>query len=77
MAAGDPLAALLTRNAFTLSSDSVFRLRDGDYEVQLNAGVTHVDGDAGAINRLQRASARYLQRPDVDYVILRSARARR
>jgi hypothetical protein len=46
---------------------SVFRLRDGDYEAQLNAGVTHVDGDAAAIDRLQRASARYLQRPDADY----------
>ena len=68
MAADDPLASILTRNAFTLSSDSVFRLRDGDYEAQLNAGVTYVDGDAGAINRLQRASARYLQRPDADYV---------
>jgi hypothetical protein len=67
LAAGDPLASLLTRNAFTLSSDSVFRMRDGDYEVQLNAGVTHVDGDAAAIDRLQRASARYLQRPDADY----------
>ena len=67
LAAGDPLASLLTRNAFTLSSDSVFRLRDGDYEAQLNAGVTYVDGDAAAIDRLQRASARYLQRPDADY----------
>jgi hypothetical protein len=66
--AGDPLASLLTRNAFTLSSDSVFRFRDGDYEMEVNAGVAHVDGEADAINRLQRASARYLQRPDVDYV---------
>ena len=72
LAAGDPLASLLTRNAFTLSSDSVLRLRDGDYEMQLNAGVTHVDGEAAAIDRLQRASARYLQRPDADYVVLRS-----
>jgi Domain of unknown function (DUF5916) len=67
LAAGDPLASLLTRNAFTLSSDSVFRLRDGDYEAELNAGVTYVNGEAAAIDRLQRASARYLQRPDADY----------
>ena len=64
--AGDPLAARLTRNAFTLSGDSV--LRFGDYEVQGYLGVTHVDGDAPVIARLQRASARYFQRPDVDYV---------
>ena len=68
LTAGDPLASLLTRNAFTLSSDSVLRFRDGDYEMQVNAGVTHVDGEGAAIDRLQRASARYLQRPDADYV---------
>ena len=56
--AGDPLAALLTRNAFTFSGDSV--LRFGDYEMQGYLGVTHVDGEPGAILRLQRSSARYL-----------------
>ena len=49
------------------------RLGDGDYELQLNAGVAHVAGEAGAIDRLQRSSARYLQRPDADYLSLRSA----
>ncbi|HEY5616899.1 MAG TPA: DUF5916 domain-containing protein [Vicinamibacterales bacterium] len=67
IAEGDPLASLLARNAFTLSSDSVIRLRDGDYEMQVNGGVTYVGGDAPAIDRLQRASARYLQRPDAAY----------
>ena len=65
---GDPLAALLTRNAFTVSSDSLIRLQGGDYEVVVNAGATYVDGDASAIDRVQRASARYLQRSDADYV---------
>lgn len=64
----DPLASLLTRNAFTLSGDSLLRLSDGDYEVQLNAGMSYVDGRAAAIDRVQRASARYMQRPDADYV---------
>lgn len=50
MEAGDPLAALLTRNAFTLSSDSV--LRFGDYEVQAYLGGAYVSGGAGAISRL-------------------------
>ena len=64
----DPLASLLTRNAFTVSSDSLIRLADGAYELQLNAGVAHVAGEAGAIDRLQRSSARYLHRPDADYL---------
>jgi len=64
----DPLASLLTRNAFTFSSDSLLRMADGAYELQLNAGVSHVAGEAGAIDRLQRSSARYLHRPDADYV---------
>ncbi len=64
----DPLASLLTQNAFTLSSDSVMRLFDGNYELQWATGITYVDGAPGAIDRLQRASARYLQRPDASYV---------
>jgi hypothetical protein len=64
----DPLAALLTRNAFTVSSDSLFRLRDGDYEVELNAGMSHIQGAPAAIDRVQRASARYLHRPDAGYI---------
>ena len=63
---GDPLTALLTRNALTLSGDSV--LRFGDFELQGYMGVTHVDGEASVLQRLQRSSARYFQRPDVDYV---------
>jgi hypothetical protein len=68
IAPGDPLAALLTRNALTLSGDSVLRLWGGDYELRSAGGVTHVNGDAPAIDRQQRAVARYLQRPDADYV---------
>ena len=68
LAAGNPLASLLVRNALTVNSDSLLRFRGGDYELQLNAGMTHVNGDAGAIDLLQRASTRYLHRPDADYV---------
>lgn len=66
--AGEPLAAVVARNAFTVSSDSLVRLRGGDYEIESYAGVSHVDGDPGAIDRVQRASARYLQRPGARYV---------
>ena len=64
--AADPLSMQLTRNAFTLSGDSV--LRFGDHEVQGFMGATYADGEPGAILRLQRSSARFFQRPDVTYV---------
>jgi hypothetical protein len=64
----DPLGALLARNAVTLSGDSVIRF--GDYQMQGYLGATHVNGEPGAILGLQRSSARYFQRPDVDYVRL-------
>jgi hypothetical protein len=66
--AGEPLAALLTRNAFSISSDSLLRLADGEYDVSLYGGVGYVDGEPEAIDRLQRSSARYHQRPDADYI---------
>lgn len=65
---GDPLAARLPRTALTLSGDSVLRLQDGDYELEAYGGLTRVDGEAGAIDRVQRANARYLQRPDAEYL---------
>ena len=71
-AAGDPLASLLARNAFTLSGDSI--LRFGDQEVQSFLGVTYVDGEPDALLRLQRSSARFFQRPDVTYVRLDPSR---
>ena len=64
----DPLASLLMRNALTVSSDSLLRLSDGDYEVEVNTGMSYVGGEAAAINRVQRASAHYQQRPDADYL---------
>ncbi len=64
---GDPLSAVLTRNAFSLSGDSLLRLRDGEYDLRTYLGVSHVDGDASAIDRVQRGSAHYFQRPDAPY----------
>lgn len=67
---GAPLTALLTRNAFSLSVDSVWRLRGGEYQISIDAGLTHVDGDEAAILRAQRPSSRYFQRPDATHVKL-------
>jgi hypothetical protein len=70
LAPGEPLAALLTRNALGVSGDAQLRFKDGEYEMRLIAGGSRVDGDAAAIERVQRASAHYAQRPDRIYARL-------
>ena len=66
--ARDPLSAVLTRDAFSGGADSTLRLKGGAYEIAGHLGFSHVAGEPAAILRLQRSSARYLQRPDADYV---------
>lgn len=66
----DPLAAFETRHAVTAAVDWRLRFAGGDYEVTGYAGLNRVDGEPAAIERLQTSSARYFQRPDVDYVEL-------
>ena len=58
----DPVAAVLSREALSLSGDSIIRL--GDYELRAALGMACVGGAPAAILRLQRSSARYYQRPD-------------
>lgn len=72
--AEDPLGAALTRNAFSGGADWNFRLKGGEYELGGYAGFSHVGGDTAAIREVQESSARYYQRPDVDYVTLDPAR---
>jgi hypothetical protein len=69
LAAGDPLASLLTRNAFSASGDSLLRFKGGEYEIGMNMGLSHVAGGAPAIARIQGSSARYFQRPDARHVV--------
>ena len=64
LASGDALATVLSRNAFGLGSDATIRLNGGEYELTLLGMYTRVDGDAGAVERIQRTSAHYFQRPD-------------
>ena len=70
LATGDPLAALMVRNAFTATGESLIRLLGGEYEILVNAGLSRVEGDAPAILRVQRANQRYFQRPDAPHVEL-------
>jgi hypothetical protein len=64
---GDPLAALLVSRAASLGGDLIMRMRDGEYEARGFFGASHVAGSAAAIDRIQRSSAHYYQRPDAPY----------
>ena len=64
---GDPLAAAVVRQAATVNGDIILRMRDGEYEARGFFGGSHIAGDAAAIDRVQRSSAHYYQRPDAPY----------
>ncbi|MCZ6915523.1 MAG: DUF5916 domain-containing protein [Gemmatimonadetes bacterium] len=64
------LGGLLHRNAYSGGADWRLRFKDGEYELTGYAGFSHVRGDAAALERTQRSSAHYFQRPDADYVTL-------
>ena len=71
-----PLAALYNRNAFTSYVDFTHRFSNRTYELQGNLGYTRVTGEPADIERLQRSSARYFQRPDAAHVRLDPTRTR-
>jgi hypothetical protein len=66
--AGDPLAELLHREAYTGGADWNLRMRQGEYSLSGWAGWSWVAGDSSAILGTQRGSARYFQRPDATHV---------
>ncbi len=67
MSPEEPLASQLTTSALSLSGDAIVRFREGEYEWRGSLGGTHVTGSAMAIDRIQRSSAHYFQRPDAPY----------
>jgi hypothetical protein len=62
------LETLLPNNAVAGGADWKLRYKEGMYEITGWVGGSRVDGDAGAIARLQRSSAHYFQRPDQDHI---------
>ena len=72
---GNPLASELPRNAWMSGGDLFWRLAGGAYEILVSGGLTGINGSEEAMVRAQRASARYFQRPDADYVQVDSSRA--
>jgi uncharacterized protein DUF5916 len=67
VSAADPLANLLARNAITFGADTLMRLKGGEYELVWAGLGTFVNGEAKAIEAIQRAPEHYMQRPDKDY----------
>ncbi len=64
----DLLADRLVRSAYTGGVDGKLRIKDGMYEFTGFVGGSRVEGSPEAMQRLQRSSARYYQRPDQNYV---------
>ena len=62
------LAQLLTRNAMYGGADWRVRLKQGRYAISGFVAGSRVDGDTGAIRRLQTASTRFFQRPDASHL---------
>ncbi len=61
------LARLLTREAYYGGLDWRVRMQQGRYAISGNVAGTYVAGDTAAIRRLQTASTRFLQRPDMTH----------
>jgi hypothetical protein len=67
IAEGSPLADLYTRNALGVAGNTLLRFRDGQYELRASGGGSFLTGSQRAVERVQRSSAHYAQRPDRDY----------
>ncbi len=64
---GSPLAELYTRNAVGVAGNTLLRFKGGQYELRASGGGSLLNGTDKAVERVQRSSAHYAQRPDRDY----------
>ena len=74
LAATDPLAAVQLRNAVTAGVDTRIRFASRTYEAAGSVGVTFVEGEPAAVERVQRSAQRYLQRLDQPTIRLDATR---
>ena len=65
--AGSPLADLYSRNAFAAAGNTLLRFKGGMYEFRASGGGSFLNGSEKAVERWQRSSSHYAQRPDRDY----------
>ncbi len=68
------LADQMHNTAYTGGIDFTQYFKDKTWMFNINAAMSHVEGNELAITRTQRSSARYFQRPDAGHVILDSTR---
>ena len=61
---GEPLAAVLARQAVTGGADWNLRFAGGAYELDGHAGFSHIRGEPAAMAAIARSSVHYFQRPD-------------
>jgi len=66
----DPLADLYSRSAAAFAGNTLLRFKGGQYEFRGAAGGSVVSGTEAAMERVQRSSAHFAQRPDRDYAVL-------
>jgi hypothetical protein len=64
---GSPLVDLYSRNAIGVGGDTLLRFDSGKYEFKAAGGGSFLDGSQKAVERWQRSSSHYAQRPDRDY----------
>ncbi len=64
---GSPLADIYTRNALGYAGNMTLRFKGGQYELRASGGGSFLNGTEAAVERVQRSSAHYAQRPDRDY----------
>ena len=64
---GSPLADLYTRNALGVGGNTLLRFKGGQYEFRASGGGSFLNGSEKSVERWQRSSSHYAQRPDRDY----------
>ncbi|HEX6164692.1 MAG TPA: DUF5916 domain-containing protein [Vicinamibacterales bacterium] len=67
---GSPLIDLYSRNAVAAAGNTLLRFKGGQYEFRASGGGSFLNGSEKAVERWQRSSSHYAQRPDRDYARL-------
>lgn len=62
-----PLVDLYSRNAIGYAGNTLLRFDGGKYEFRASGGGSFLNGSQKAVERWQRSSSHYAQRPDRDY----------
>lgn len=70
VSADDSLAQRLSRQAYAGGGNWNLRFEGGKYELSGELGFSFIEGERGAIERVQRSSTHYFQRPDATHITL-------